>query len=129
MDMRNNKGQFVKGMVTWNKGMKGLRYSPDTEFKAGEFVGESHPSWKGGIQITKNDCAYLWDGANKRKRRPRAIWEEHHGTLPDGMVIIHLNGDRYDDSISNLKAITRAELLRLNQNNKISKNVKKNQNN
>jgi len=124
MDMRNSKGQFVKGMTTWNKGMKGLRHSPDTEFKEGEFVGESHPSWKGGVQICKNDCAYLWDGANKRKRRPRAVWEEHNGTLPERMVIIHLNGDKHDDDISNLKAITRAELLKLNSQSKHIKNGK-----
>jgi len=120
--MRNEKGQFVKGMVTWNKGMKGYRPSPETEFKVGQLVGEIHPSWKGGVQITKNDCAYLWDGANKRKRRPKAVWEQYHGTLPEGMVIIHLDSDKYNDDISNLKAITRAELLKLNQQNKKCKN-------
>lgn len=117
-----NKGTFKKGHTVWNKGMKGLRLSPESEFKEGQFVGEIHPSWKGGIQKPKNDCAYLWDGANKRKRRPKAVWEEHNGTLPDGMVIIHLNGDKYDDDISNLKAITRAELLKMNQRNKSNKN-------
>jgi hypothetical protein len=119
MNMRNEKGQFVKGMITWNKGMKGFRPSPETEFKEGELVGEIHPSWKGGVQTPQNDCAYLWDGSNKRKRRPKAVWEQHHGTLPEKMVIIHIDGDRYNDDISNLKAITRAELLKLNQQNKI----------
>ena len=117
--MRNEKGQFVKGVKTWNKGMKGFRPSPETEFKVGELVGDIHPSWKGGVQTPKNDCAYLWDGVNKRKRRPKAVWEQHHGTLPEGMVIIHLDTDKYNDDISNLKAITRAELLKLNQQNKI----------
>ena len=116
--MRNEKGQFVKGSITWNKGIKGFRPSPETEFKVGELVGEIHPSWKGGVQITKKDCAYLWYGANKRKRRPRAVWEEYYGTLPEGMVIIHLDSDKYNDDISNLKAITRAELLKINQQNK-----------
>lgn len=122
MDLRNEKGQFVKGSTVWNKGMKGFRPSPETEFKVGELVGEIHPSWKGGVQKSKNDCAYLWDGANKRKRRPRAVWEEHNGTLPHGMVIIHLDSDKYNDDISNLKAITRAELLRLNSKNKNRQN-------
>lgn len=120
--MRNEKGQFVKGLVTWNKGMKGFRPSPETEFKIGQLVGDIHPSWKGGVQTPKNDCAYLWDGANKRKRRPKAVWEEHYGTLPEGMVIIHLDRDKFNDDISNLKAITRAELLKLNQQNKKCKN-------
>lgn len=116
--MRNEKGQFVAGANTWNKGIKGFRPSPETEFKVGELVGEIHPSWKGGVQVTKNDCTYLWDGANKRKRRPRAVWEEHNGTLPEGYVVIHLDMDAHNDDISNLKAITRAELLKHNRNNK-----------
>ena len=116
--MRNEKGQFVAGANTWNKGIKGFRPSPETEFKVGELVGEIHPSWKGGVQVSKNDCTYLWDGANKRKRRPRAVWEEHNGTLPEGYVVIHLDMDAHNDDISNLKAITRAELLKHNRNNK-----------
>jgi len=122
--MRNLKGQFVKGNITWNKGMKGFRPSPETEFKVGELVGEIHPSWKGGIQICKNDCAYLWDGSNRRKRRPKAIWEQHYGTLPEGMVIYHIDSDKHNDDISNLKAITRAELLKINQINKKYENRK-----
>ena len=125
MDMRNERGQFVKGGTTWNKGKKGIRLSPSTEFKVGEKVGEEHPSWKGGVQIFKYDCAYLWDGVNKRKRRPKAIWEQHNGTLLDGMIIFHINGDKDDDDINNLKAITRAELLKINQQIKRQKNGEK----
>lgn len=125
MDMRNEKGQFVKGVKTWNKGMKGFRPSPETEFKIGELVGDIHPSWKGGVQTPKSDCAYLWDGSNKRKRRPKAIWEEFYGTLPEGMIVFHLDRDKNNDDISNLKAITRAELLKINQQNKIRKNEHK----
>lgn len=114
--MRNSKGQFVKGIITWNKGMKGFRPSIETEFKTGVLVGETHPSWKGGVQVVKNDCTYLWDGANKRKRRPRVIWEEQNGPIPDGYVIIHIDGNRYNDNVENLKAISRKELLKHNQN-------------
>jgi len=120
-----NKGTFKKGNIAWNKGKKGIRLSPKSEFKVGEKVGEEHPSWKGGVQFNKVDCAYLWDGANKRKRRPKVIWEQHNGTLPDGMVIFHINGDKNDDDISNLKAITRAELLKINQQIKRQKNGEK----
>ena len=120
MDCKN-KGRFTKGVIAWNKGLKGLRLSPETEFKTGELVGETHPSWKGGVQMPKNDCAYLWDGANKRKRRPRAIWEQYNGTLPEGFVVIHLDGNKYNDDISNLKAISRKELLQLNMQLKKNK--------
>ena len=123
--MRNEKGQFVKGINSWNKGMKGFRPSPETEFKVGELVGEKNPSWKGGVQIVKNDCTYLWDGANKRIRRPRAIWEKHHGEIPYGYVIIHLDGNKHNDDIVNLKAISRKELLTLNNPRKNNYNQHK----
>lgn len=107
------KGSFKKGVSPWNKGKKGFDPSPETHFDS-SIVGEVHPSWKGGVQKSKNDCVYLWDGANKRKRRPRAIYEEHYGVLPKGFVIYHLNGNKHDDSLGNLDAISRAELLRRN---------------
>lgn len=117
MKNRNRLGQFVKGITPWNKGKKDFRPSPDTEFKSGDnHTGEKHPSWRGGEQFMKNDCVYLWCGTNKRKRRPRAIYEEHYGAIPKGMVIYHIDGDKENDSIENLEAITRGELLKRNRN-------------
>ena len=43
--MANTK--FKKGNIPWNKDLKGLALSPDTQFKVGQYVGENHPSWKG----------------------------------------------------------------------------------
>lgn len=105
---------FKKGNVPWNKGMKGFRPSKETEFKKGELFGENHPSWKGGVQKCINDCVYLWDGNGKRKRRPRVIYEEHNGPIPYGFVIIHLDGNKYNDEPSNLKAISRSDNMKRN---------------
>ena len=117
MSLRNKLGQFVKGLIPWNKGKKDFRPSPETEFKSGpDHTGEKHPSWKGGEQKMTKDCTHVWDGTGKRKRRPRAVWEEHHGTLPKGMVIYHKDGNKDNDHIDNLEAITRAELLKRNLN-------------
>lgn len=107
-------GKFEKGNIPWNKGKKGIHLSPKSEFKKGERAGNKNNTWKGGIQKPKNDCVHLYDGIGKRKRRPRAIYEEHHGKLPNNYVIFHKNGDKYDDRIENLIAITRAELLKIN---------------
>lgn len=116
---RDNKGNFKKGNIPWNKGKKGFNPSPETQFKSGDnHTGENHVSWKGGVQIIKNDCAYLWTGTNKRVRRPRKIYEENFGTIPEGYVIIHIDGDRYNDDPSNLKAISRSENLKRNQKSK-----------
>lgn len=110
-----NKGQFKKGDKPWNKNVKGIHLSPDSEFKSGDHhTGENHPSWKGGVQSFVDDCTYVWTGTNERKRRPRVIYEEHYGPIPKGYVIRHIDGNKDNDNPSNLQAISRSENMRLN---------------
>jgi hypothetical protein len=111
---RTSKGTFRKGSVPWNKGKKGIHLSKGSEFKKGELVGVKHPSCNGVEQVDKHDCVYLWSGANKRSRRPRLVYEENFGPIPEGYVIIHIDGNRYNDDPSNLMAISRAENLKRN---------------
>lgn len=106
--------KFKKGQEPWNKGMKGIRLSPDTEFKKGITTMENHPSWKGGQQNFTNDCVYLNVGTNQRIRRPKKVYEDAYGNIPKGYVLYHLNGNRYDDSLDNLIAIPRAVLVKIN---------------
>ena len=108
-----NSGCFKKGHQAWNKGLRGLHLSPETEFDGSQF-GDSHPSWKGGVQKIKNDCVYLWAGSNKRVRRPRVVFEKHFGKIPKGFVIWHKDGDKDNDSPENLEAISRAEAMQRN---------------
>ena len=109
-----NKGSFKKGQVPWNRGLKGIHMSPETEFKKGEHVGFKHPCWKGGLQNPVNDCAHLYTGVNSRVRKPKLIWEKFHGKLPKGHVIYHRDGDNKNDELWNLEAISRKELLKRN---------------
>ncbi len=119
---RNDKGQFVKGNntgnrfvkghKTWNKGMKGIHLSPASEFKSVPM--EQHASWRGGVHKMKNDCTYVMIKSGVRKRRPRMIYEEHYGDIPKGFVIYHIDGDKDNDSVENLEAISRAELVKRN---------------
>lgn len=44
----------------------------------------------------------------------RVIWEMFNGKIPDGMEIDHINHDRSDNRIDNLRMVTRSE----NQKNK-----------
>ena len=113
----NNAGSFKKGHVPWNKGMKGLHVSPDTEFKLGQYVGPKHPSWKGGLQRPKNDCVHLNTGANKRVRRPVLVYMFYYNleSIPKGHVIWHADGDKDNDHVDNLEMISRAELLKRNK--------------
>jgi hypothetical protein len=108
------KYQFKKGEIPWNKGLEGFNPSPETCFKEGQFVGKEHPSWKGGIQHITNDCVHLWAGCNKRVRRPRIIYKKYFGKIPKGFIVFHKDGDKENDDPNNLIAISRAELLEIN---------------
>lgn len=110
-----NKGTYKPGNSPWNKEKKGIHLSPDSEIKKDQWVGEDHPSWKGGVQQSKNDCTYLWTGNGKRVRRPKQVYEEAYGPIPKGWVIIHLDGNKDNDLLTNLEAISRAELLKRNR--------------
>ena len=109
-------GKFKKGNVPWNAGLKGIHLHPDTEFKKGEMVGKDHHCWKGGEQINKKDCAYVSIGANQRVRRPRKVYEEAFGKIPNGWVLYHLDKDMHNDDLDNLIAIPRVILLKINGN-------------
>ena len=75
-----------------------------------------HPSWKGGEQLNKNDCAYIYKGPNKRVRRPKKVYEDINGDIPKSWVIYHLDVDKDNDHIDNLIAIPRVILLKINNN-------------
>jgi hypothetical protein len=107
-------GKFKKGHSPWNSGVKGIHLSPSTEFKKGVMFGEKHYSWKGGEQLNKRDCVYLYNGVNKRVRRPKKLYEDANGIIPKGWIIYHLDRDKDNDHLSNLIAIPRAVLLKIN---------------
>lgn len=122
--VRNNKGQFDAGNNSGNrftsKLLKGNQYAKGnlpnkTTYKPGDTAMEKHPFWKGGIQKHKEGY-YIQLAANKRQKLARYVYQQVYGELPQGHVIYHLDGDRYNDEPSNLIAITRAELIKLNNN-------------
>jgi len=112
--MTENSGRFTSERMKGNQFAKGNKPNKTTYRKGKKHTGKQHPSWKGGVQKNTKDCTYLHSGNNKRVRRPRAIWESEHGALPKGYVIHHIDGNRNNDKIENLEAISRGELLKRN---------------
>lgn len=113
--MKLNNGKFKKGQIPWNKGLKGIHLSPNTEFKKGVNNFDKHPSWKGGVHKLKTGEVYVMIKSKLRVRRPRYIWEQNYGAIPQGYVIYHKDGNTSNDDINNLELITRRELAKRNK--------------
>ena len=111
-----------KGRVAWNKGipmpeerrlkmiarLKGRHFSPKTEFKKGQNIGNKHPHWKGGrtisdgyILIFKPEHPYATKQGYVREHK--LIMEKQLGRyLTRKEQIHHINGNKKDNRIENL---------------------------
>lgn len=121
-------GRFEKGHVPASKGKK---MSPEqyekckaTMFKSGSKPANTDPI---GTEKLLAD-GYIWVKIDDKPRvkkgenwiqKHRLIWEEAHGPIPDGHVILFLDGDRTNTVLENLAMVSQSVLSRLNQSHLI----------
>jgi hypothetical protein len=117
-------GRFERGRLPWKTGTKGICHGSSTSFTLGNTPPNTRPlgaervDTKDGYILVKVDEPNPFTTAQTRfKHKHVVIWESKHGPVPSGLVIIFKDGDKLNFDDDNLIAVSRAELLRLNQYN------------
>lgn len=124
-------GRFEKGIIPMNKGKKMPAHlyekTKHTMFKPGRVPQNTDP-----IGTEKNVDGYVWvkvnDIQNAKKsvnwvQKHRLVYEASYGPIPKNHAVIFLDGDTRNFDPSNLRAVSRGTLARLNQNGLIYKNA------
>ncbi|MCK9622213.1 MAG: HNH endonuclease [Methylobacter sp.] len=111
--------RFITGNTPHNKGIKGVCYSPSTQFKKGHQPARTQPI---GTEVYRDENGMsTWYIKMPEPigwvQKHRLLYEQHHGPLPKNSVVIFLDSDSNNILIDNLKAVSRAELLQINKNN------------
>lgn len=113
-------GRFQPGHRTWNKGVSyqaGGR-SAETRFKPGLKTHTWRPVGSERIRYDGYRERKIMDtGYPPRDWVPvhRLLWEERHGPVPPGHVVVFRNGDKTDIRADNLECVTRAEVAHRNR--------------
>jgi hypothetical protein len=106
---------FEAGHAPWNRGAKGIRLSPATEFKKGQPGRNWLPVGSVRIRTFKRDGnqrAFIkLAEPNIWKERAIVVWENANGPVPKGMIVHHRDRATLHDDITNLELQTRAQHL------------------
>jgi hypothetical protein len=117
---RRRDGRFKPGHIAWNKGMKGFRIPGGEKgwFKKGHklrvkyAVGDERVA-DGYVQVrVSNRKDKPW---KRWKAKNVVLWEQAHGKVPKGHVVIFADGDNRNFSPDNLRLISRAENVVMNK--------------
>lgn len=93
------------GILTWKERTKDM-------FVQGNRRHSWNSRWAGQSAFRKSEFGYMRGSVNGRKLfAHRVIWAMHHGRWPDGQID-HINGDRSDNRIENLREVDAAENAR-----------------
>lgn len=119
-------GRFPKGHVPANKGKK---MSPETYAKcAPTMFKKGQPSLNSapiGTETIKGTGDYIYvkidddptvPSRKNWKQKHHLIYEEHYGPIPEGYIVIFLDGNNRNFAPENLRAISKATNARMSQN-------------
>lgn len=114
---RFEESKFKSGNTPWNRGIKGLRWSPATEFKKGNVP--PNTKFDGAVSIrekskTKEKYLYIREAKRKWVLLHRKLWEQHYGPIPKGFVIRFKDGNPLNCVLENMELINRRENLKRN---------------
>ncbi|MGC5620407.1 HNH endonuclease signature motif containing protein [Enterococcus faecalis] len=114
-------GRIKNGSEPWNKGKKGWQAggrAKETQFKLGD---RPSNTWRPiGAERTSKDGVLFRKVADTgiKKTDWKAVhviaWEEEHGPLPDGYIVVFKDKNRENVAPDNLLALTRADNMRRN---------------
>lgn len=112
--------QFKKGRVPHNKGKKMNRKVYDklskTMFKKKNIPHNQKPDASLVERTDKTGRVYLYYKVSDRNWIPyhRKIWEDHHGSIPQGYIIKFIDGNTKNCAIENLMISSKADNIRQN---------------
>lgn len=111
-------GQFQKGLVPWNKGLKGYsvtlargHYRPGT--RAPTWVPVGTERWTTPPASKPDAPIYLKRKVaepNVWRMAHHIVWEQRHGQIPKGHIVVFLDGDTSNFDPANLACIDRSTL-------------------
>lgn len=114
-------GRFQKGHEPPNKGKKGecAPGSEKTQFRKGNLpantkpVGHERISQSGYVEVKVRMRPSRTDCNDNFVAKHRLIWEQLHGPIPEGSVVIFKDGNKRNFDPGNLALITKAQRLQM----------------
>lgn len=111
--LTGRNGRFVKGQPSWNKGLELSGKYNFNGFKKGNTPHNLKPV--GYERLTEDGYIEVRVSSGGFVLKQRLVWEQVHGPIPKGMVVMFKNTDKQDCRIENLMLASRAEVAILNK--------------
>lgn len=106
---------FPKGHVPWNKGLKGINFGgKKTQFKPGDKPHNTKPLYSERISKDGYVEKKVRETGRQFVLKHRWIWEQQHGPIPSGHIVIFKDGDKKNLSLDNLELISRKKNMQRN---------------